>query len=123
MADFQAYKWFIDNLVGVAQHNGQSRRLPEEEKNPSEKDLQLRSLLARLQPSERTLIADLMNETRCRAVHDVAGFLEWATAEARLSIVLHSETIPSSPYASMHHDFICRFDGENWPDSGKDVMQ
>jgi hypothetical protein len=56
-------------------------------------------------------------------VHDVAGFLEWAIGEANLSIVLHSEAIPNSPYATMHQDFVCRYDGEKWPDSSQDEMQ
>ena len=132
MARHKAYKWFIDNLVDVAHHDSEAPRLRsdayangalEKERDPDERELRMRQLLMKLDRSDRLLIADLLSEARCRAVHDVAGFLDWAIAEAQLSIVLHSETIPNSPYASMHRDFVCRYDGEKWPDSGQDVMQ
>ena len=132
MARHEAYKWFIDNLVDVAHHSRACKKMrtegrlddhQEKERDVSPRDLQMTALLAKLEPGERTLLAELMTETRCRAVHDVAGFLEWASTEARLSIVLDSEAIPQSPYDSMHRDFIYRYDGKSWPDTNKDQLQ
>lgn len=127
-----AYKWFIDNLVEVAKHGASSRHLREKGQidGVRHKELaadpgqqKLAHLLGGLSPEQRALIAGLIDETRRRAVHDVAGFLEWAAAEAKLSIVLDTQSITARPYATMHVDFLCRCEGERWPDSAADVPQ
>lgn len=132
MSANSAYKWFIDNLVEVAQHGTAARQLREtgqidgirhEEMVTDLKEQKLAHFLGRLAPDERALIAGLLDDTRRRAVHDVAGFLEWAAAEAKLSIVLDTQSITARPYSTMHFDFLCRYGGEHWPDSGSDIQQ
>lgn len=132
MAEHDAYKWFIDNLVDVALHRRFSERLKRkgeilnlrhEDIVPDFEEQALGRALEKLSPDEKTLVANFIDETRRRAVHDVAGFLGWAMSEAGMTITLGTQTIPVSPYATMHHDFINRCEGESWPDAPIEVAQ
>lgn len=132
MAGHEAYKWFIDNLVDVALHRrvsdrlqrkGQMLNVRHEAIAPDADEQALAQALDKLTADEKALVAGFIDETRRRAVHDVAGFLGWAMSEANMTITLGTQSIPVSPYATMHHDFINRCDGSSWPDAQTDVAQ
>ena len=66
------------------------------------------------------MLADMFDEARSDAIHDLASFLEWALSYDHLKMEKGGEQIPASPYNTMHHDFVGRMAGDNWPDEEDD---
>lgn len=118
-----AYKEFIDEMVSIASRSvtadrirasGHPVRVNERDSPLSNDEAALKSAFSRLTAEERTVLAQAFTEERQSALHDLASFLEWAAASEEMRISWRGETFGSSPYASMHFDFISRLNGDAW---------
>jgi hypothetical protein len=120
-----AYKRFIDELVECSRNDvtamrirssGHSERTNDYDLPLDEKERQRKDFFLVLSPAQKEIIAELIQESRESAIHDVASFLEDKLSSDGMRISWNSDEIPASPYASMHYDYICRRGGDSWPD-------
>ncbi len=118
-----AYKRFVDEMVAVARRsvasdrilkNGHPVRTNERDLALSAEEAALKAIFARLNDEERATLARAIEEERASALHDFASFIEWAATADDMAIHWGAETFGSSPFASMHYDFICRLNGDEW---------
>jgi hypothetical protein len=125
MTTNSAYKLFVDELVELSRVEVTAKRIREyghsERTNdahlPLEKiEQQRKEFFLFLLPQQREIIAELLEEAYSGAIHDVASFLEGKLCSDDMRITWKGEDVTSSPYATMHYDFICRRDGDVWPD-------
>ena len=66
------------------------------------------------------MLARMLENSYRRAIHDVASFLEWASSCDDLKMEWKGESIPASPFNTMHHDLVGRLAGDPWPDEGEE---
>jgi hypothetical protein len=120
-----SYKRFIDELVDCARDdtiairirsNGHSERTNDDRLPLDEKERQRKDFFLSLSPAQKEDIAKLIQETRESAIHDIASFLEGQLSSDGMKISWNGEEIAASPYASMHYDYVCRLNGDSWPD-------
>jgi hypothetical protein len=125
VTQFSAYKAFIDQIVEISRTSvtakrileiGHSERTNDDEMPLDDKEQKKRSFQLPLKADDRTILAELLEAERVSALHDFASYLEWQISCGQLVMTWKGENIPSSPYASMHYDFICRCQGDSWPD-------
>jgi hypothetical protein len=125
MRQHVAYKSFIDQLVEISRvdttakrirENGHGERTNECDLPLSETEHQRKTFLLSLNSNQHIMLAEMLEEARTGAIHDFASYLEWAISCDQMTLNWKGENIPSSPYTTMHYDFICRNQGDTWPD-------
>jgi hypothetical protein len=124
---FGAYRSFIDALVDVARNEVFARRTRDHGHSERTNDVDLpldhkeqvrKNLFIRLNSEDRETFAELLENVRMEAIHDLASFLEFAVSSDGFQINWKGERVPASPYISMHADFYSRFYGDTWEDLG-----
>ncbi len=124
MAVHHAYEKFIDELVSIASHDvtaalireqGHSERTNDDDLPLDEEEAARKSFLLELTPRNREIVAQMIDEARESAIHDVASFLEYGLSCDNMTISWDGGPVTASPYASMHYDFIARLNGDKWP--------
>lgn len=126
MAIYSGYRWLIDQFVEIAsanvianriRQNGHSVRTNDRDDFPLNADEEeKKALLLSLAPDARITIAKMIEEARRSAIHDLACFLEGEISVGKISVFVDDKKLEESPYASYHYDFICRLEGDKWPD-------
>jgi hypothetical protein len=114
------YKRFIDGLVEQAKPGSVTGRQLLEGDDPYPKllwdkqTIKYNAMAQGLTSEHRELIAHLLDEERVSAIHDVLSFLTWKEYRilSRDSIELDFEPFGTENF----YDFICRLDGDSWPD-------
>jgi hypothetical protein len=120
-----AYKHFVDELVELSRveviasrirEYGHSERTNDADLPLEEKEQQRKEFFLSMLPQQRKIVAELLVEAYSSAIHDVACFLDSKFCSDELKMTWKGEDVSSSPYATMHHDFVCRREGDAWPD-------
>ncbi|MDE9450007.1 hypothetical protein J3R80_05940 [Aliiroseovarius sp. Z3] len=126
MAKHTGYKWLIEQFVEIARNSVQANRIrknghpvrtndgPQFPLSAQERDQ--KEVLLSLDASAREVIARLIEQARISAVHDLACFLEAEISEKNVSIQVGDDELTTSPFASYEFDFVCRLEGDSWPD-------
>jgi hypothetical protein len=121
----RAYKRFVDELVDISKFAVSASRIrdhghPERTNNDAmpydQSELEKISLFSTFSSKQKEVVAKMLLEERHSAVHDVASFLEGLLSSDGMRISWNGEDVPSSPYASMHYDYVCQREGDAWPD-------
>ena len=125
MSAHEGYKWFIDQFVTLAEGNVTAQRIKEHghaERTDdvdfplSANDRKRKELFRSMTSSQRELISSMLIEERTGAFHDALCFIEGEIASENLTVSAKGSAIAESPYGSFHYDFICRLEGDSWPD-------
>lgn len=120
------YKRLIDDFVEIAKitvianrirENGHSERTNDADLALDAEELERKSLFLALTKEQKETIAKMLEVERVSAVHDIAAQREGLTTSAGLDFVWNGKVLPDSPFASMHYDFICRYESDPWPDA------
>lgn len=120
-----AYKWLVDEFVKISKidvtanrirKNGHGERTNETDLRLSTYEQQQKELLLRLSKKDQEIIASMLEQARSSAIHDVCSLLEDELALENMEIFSIKGKISASPFASMHYDFVCRHQGDAWPD-------
>ena len=108
------YKKFIDGLVKIRKSVAASRfRNGVWHREPPPEQVKYNELLKTLTEQQRLLIADIIQGAADSAIHDVLVYL--TDNEYRIS--KNKKLLPEEPFeTSLHWDFVCRMEGDEWPD-------
>lgn len=115
MTGLDYYKDFIDGLV--EQKNGvDGKRIlgngyPKNEENQPYNDL-----LAALSQDQKEVLAKLVQKARLGGIHDTLAYMNELADCDGLELRQNGEAFPYDEFASMHYDFICRCEGDEWPE-------
>lgn len=125
MAAYSGYRWLIDEFAKIAsrniianciRQNGHGVRTNDSDDFPlSEEEEAEKKLLLSLSPDARSVVASMIETARRSAIHDLACFFEDEISAGKVSLFVGDEKLEESPYASYHYDFICRLEGDKWP--------
>lgn len=118
-----AYKAIIDELVDDVRVVGSSGHVAVESffsKAPAH--ARFNEFIRQLPPEHRVLLAEMLQEERDGAIHDVLAALTWWMTTRDVGMTFHGEPMPIELSGmGLHGDYIGRRDGWKWPsDSGGD---
>lgn len=108
------YKNFIDGLAarknGVVSKWILGKGFPETEDNRAYNEL-----LASLSAEQKEVLAKLVQMERLGGMHDTLAYMNEMLDCDGLVLSQNGETLPYDEFDSMHFDFICRCEGDEWP--------
>ncbi|WP_143748378.1 DUF6547 family protein [Mesorhizobium carmichaelinearum] len=120
------YQKLIDEFVELASSEAIAGRIRKdghsERTNDADLPLDLqekarKAFLLSLSESNREIVAQLIEEARNRAVHDILSSIEWMHTCGGLDLIVEGHPLPKDPFwGSMHMDYVCRRAGESWPE-------
>lgn len=108
------YKKFIDGLV--AQKSGvDSKKILGKGYPKTEENQAYNELLDSLTLEQKEVLAKLVQKARLGGIHDTLAYMNEMMDCDGLVLSQNGETFPCDEFESMHYDFICRCDGNEWP--------
>lgn len=111
----ELYKKFIDGLVerknGVESKWIMERKYPQNDENKA-----VNQLLDGLTPGQKEVLAKMVQEARLGGIHDTLAYIDEMMDCHGLVLSQDGETYPYDYFESMHYDFICRCEGDEWPE-------
>ncbi len=111
----EQYKAFIDGLV--ARKNGvEAKRIMEKGYPQNDENKAVNQLLNGLTPEQKAVLAKLAQDARLGGIHDTLAYLDEMMDRGGLVLSQDGEAYPYDYFESMHYDFICRSEGDEWPE-------
>ena len=108
------YKNFIDGLV--EQKNGvDGKRILGKGYPHNEENRPYNELLASLTLEQKEVLAKLVQKARLGGIHDALAYMDEMMDCDGLQLTQNGESLPHDAFESMHYDFICRCEGDEWP--------
>ena len=113
--ELELYKAFIDGLVERTDSitarwvNGDG--FPRTEDNKAKNDL-----LAALTPEQKDVLAGLLQEEHIAGIYTTLAYINKMMDLDGLELHQDGESYPNDYFESLHYDFICRCDGDEWPE-------
>lgn len=107
------YKNFIDGLV--KRKNGVFSKWIMENGYPNvEENRKYNELLESLSSAQKEVLAKLVQEARLGGMHDTLAYMNEMMDCDGLVLSQNGEVFPYDVFESMHFDFICRCEGDEW---------
>ncbi|MEK4661450.1 DUF6547 family protein [Priestia sp. FSL H7-0729] len=115
----QNYKDFIDGLVeirpGVLSRWVLTTGWPKTEEN-----IKVNEFIGSLSEEQKQLLAQIIQQSRDGGIHDVLVYLNDEINLNGMKITKNDIEIAKEPFDSeMYFDWVCRREGDPWPDSEK----
>ena len=112
----ETYKAIIDDLVSETRFHGNGSRLKKSGIYSSASDKEKQNkFVDSLTPEQRGLLAEMLIDEREGAIHDVLAALEWWVTCREVVLTFRGEPLPVEFAEGMHHDFVGRCGGYDWP--------
>lgn len=111
----ELYKAFIDGLVkrkdGVLGKWIIGNGYPNTDDNK-----EINDLLNSLSAEQKSIVAKMVSEARIGGIHDTLAYMNEMMDCDGLEISQNGEAFPHDKFDSMHYDFTCRCEGDEWPE-------
>lgn len=109
----ELYKAFIDGLVD--RKNGVETKWILEKGYPQIDDnKEVNKLIESLTSEQKELLAKMVQQARIGGIHDALAYMDEMMDCDDLVLSQVGETYPYDYFESMHYDFICRCEGDEW---------
>lgn len=107
------YKAFIDGLVKIK--NGvEARRIMEIGYPHNDDNKEINQLLDVLTPEQKEVVAKMVQKARISGIHDTLAYINEMMDCDGLILSQEGVVYPHDYFESMHFDFICRSEGDEW---------
>jgi hypothetical protein len=126
----EAYQNFIDDMVKVSgrcvtaaniRKNGHAERVNDglisriaDAPALSAEEASRKSAMLSLTAEQRSVVAELVEQERVGAIHDVLAHLQWATQCDELVLAKEGSEFVEHIEVSFHGDFISRLEDDDW---------
>lgn len=112
-----SYKKFIDGMVDVAKGPSPLAAALREGRPlfvlPSPEERTFNQLANELSAEQKAVLADLLEKERANTVHGVLAFMTWR----KYHLSQEGVELDEEPFGTENfYDFVCRLDGDSWPD-------
>lgn len=109
----ELYKAFIDGLV--EQKNGvEAKRIVGKGYPQNEDNKAINELLGVLTSEQKEVLAKMVQDARIGGIHDTLAYMDEMMDCDELVLSQEGENYPYDHFESMHYDFICRCEGDEW---------
>lgn len=111
------YKDFIDDLVAI-RPSVLSKWTLSKNWPVTEGNSEINKGLAELTLEQRQIIAQIIQQSRDGGIHDVLAYISEEMNLHELKLVKNEIEMAKEPFDSeMYFDWVCRSEGDPWPDS------
>ena len=111
----ELYKQFIDGLV--KQKECIESKWVRGNGYPSIKNNEkINMFLESMADDEREIIAEMLQKARKSGIHDTLAYMDEMAELEGLTLNQQGKTYPVDTFESMHYDFVCRCEGDAWPE-------
>ena len=107
------YKSFIDGLV-ARKNGGDAKRILGKGYPNNKENQAYNELLASLTTEQKEVLAMLVQKARLDGIHDTLAYMNELMDCDGLVLSKNGESFPYDEFESMHYDFICRCEGDEW---------
>lgn len=109
------YKKFIDGLVNI--HKCVNSSWVRKGNYPEVKDNEkINQFLKGLNSNEKDILADMLQDAYDSGIHDTLAYIDEKIECDNLQLVEDGTEYVTDEFDSMHFDFICRKEGDSWPE-------
>lgn len=108
------YKAFIDGLV-KKKNCIQSKWITEKGYPDIADNKEINNLLSSLTDEQKSVLACMVQKARLSGIHDTLAYMNEMMDCDGLELSQNGEKYPYDEFDSMHYDFICRCEGDEWP--------
>lgn len=109
------YKAFIDGLV-KRKNCVESRWIMEKGYPQNDDNRAVNQLLSTLTAEQRAILAKMVQDAKLSGIHDTLAYVDEMMDCDGLVLSQDGEVYPHDYFESMHYDFICRSEGDAWPE-------
>ena len=109
------YEAFIDRLVKYCE-GCCNKWIKEKEYPKTPENKEINSLLDSLTDKQKDILVKMMINYRVSGIHDVLAMMDEMIDCDGLVITQNGQIYPTDTFESMHYDFICRYEGDSWPE-------
>lgn len=114
--DLQLYKNFIDGIVNVHSNVKSKWILTRGSYPKTEDNAKINELIAKLSDDERETLAKMLQDAKDGGIHDVLAYMNEQVDCDGLEILKNGVKLKTDKFESMNFDFICRINGDEWPE-------
>lgn len=108
------YKNFIDGLVKHKDGVEAIWVLKSGYPNTKENE-RINMFLKSLSQEQKNIAADLVQDARISGIHDTLAYMDELVDLDGFELRKNGEKLITDQFESMHFDFICRCEGDDWP--------
>jgi hypothetical protein len=117
MNNMEQYKKFVDDMVELrpsvlarwVQKDGWPK-LPENEN--------INRFLDQLTSAQKVVLSEMLQQARDSGIHDILVYLNEKMLLEGLRISIDGSELPIEPFGTeLHYDWVCRRDGDEWPEN------
>lgn len=113
--ELDLYKAFIDGLV--KRKYSVAAQWVKDGGFPNTKDNQAKNaLLASLSPEQREVLGQILEDEHIGGIHTTLAYINALMDLEGLELRQDGQTIKNDYFDSLHYDFICRCEGDDWPE-------
>lgn len=111
----ELYKSFVDGLVERKESITARRVLSEGLPNTAD-NAQDNQVLSTMSKEQRELVAKLLTQERISGMHDTLSYINELMDLEDLKLIQYGEALDNNNFESLHYDFMCRLEGDEWPE-------
>ena len=111
----ELYKSFVDGLVERKESITARRVLSEGLPNTAD-NAQDNQVLSTMSQEQRELVAKLLTQERISGMHDTLSYINELMDLEDLKLIQYGEALDNNNFESLHYDFMCRLEGDEWPE-------
>lgn len=74
------------------------------------------AFIASLSPAQRMVLCELLQDEHIAGMHDTLAYLNEMMDLQGLKLIQDGVSLPNDYFESLHYDFICRSNGDDWPE-------
>lgn len=116
MLSLELYKSFIDGIVKIHKNVKSKWILANGSYPKTEDNTKINALIAKLNDEERETLAKMLQDAKDGGIHDVLAYMNEQAQCDGLEIQKNGVKLKIDKFESMHFDFICRINGDEWPE-------
>jgi len=111
----ELYKAFIDGLV---ERKGcvASRWIINGSYPQIDDNIAINQFLAMLTEQQKAILAKMVQDVRLGGIHDTLAYIDEMVDCDGLVLSQGGEVYPCDHFEGMHYDFVCRSEGDEWPE-------
>ncbi|OBW94431.1 DUF6547 family protein [Gallibacterium salpingitidis] len=111
----ESYKDFIDGLV-EKRRTVKAKWVVGTGYPHTETNKEINNLLEQLTAEQKEILANMLSEAKEEGIHDTLAYMNELFDTEGYGLTKDGESLPYDAFESMHYDFVCRCEGDEWPE-------
>lgn len=111
----ERYKEFIDGLV-ERKNTVKAKWITGNGYPKTEENKEINAFLSSLSSSQKEILAKMVNGAHEAGIFTTLAYMDELFELEGYALTKEGEELPYDTFDSMHYDFVCRSEGDDWPE-------